>query len=548
MKIALVQLNPVIGAYDENCDRIVASSQQAADAGCQLVIFPELALSGYPPQDLLERPAFLDAQDSALRRLLPRLPAIDVLFGCFQRNDSGCGKPLFNSAVVVRAGEIVHSSQKKLLPTYDVFDEHRYFEPGKSTSLYRVAGHIFGVTICEDIWADEKMLGYTVDPVADLIAQAKDAGEELTGIINISASPFQQHKDMQRRRLLAGLCRETGLFVYYCNQVGGQDSLIFDGKSFVMDAGGNVVAQAAGFAEDMVIFDSAASCQAIAPGSEDSTAAVHDALVLGLHDYVVKSGFSQVVLGLSGGIDSALTAALAVEALGADKVLGVALPSPYSSEESVEDARQLAKNLGCRFEILPITTLFHAFTSDLADLFAGLQEDVTEQNLQARIRGNLLMALSNKFGSMLLTTGNKSELAVGYCTLYGDMCGGLAVIADLPKGLVYDVARYINRHGERIPERTCTKAPSAELRFDQKDQDELPPYDTLDRILELYLEEGCGLEEIVGQGFVREMVEDVLRRVWLNEYKRNQAPLGLKVTSKAFGGGRRYPIVQKFRG
>jgi len=390
---------------------------------------------------------------------------------------------------------------------------------------------------------------YDIEPVDQLVALARGGGQKLDGIINISASPFQRNKEAIRKSIFQRLCHRYGMPFFYCNQVGGQDSLLFDGRSLVMDATGGVVAQALGFEEDMVVVDSQSWQGEVHDSlelSEQET--VYRGLVMGVTDYVRKCHFSSVVLGLSGGIDSALTAAIAVDALGPENVLGVALPSPYSSPDSLEDARKLAENLGCRFEVLPISELFSCFRLSLEPLFKGLGEDLTEQNLQARIRGNLLMALSNKFGHLLLTTGNKSEMAVGYCTLYGDMSGGLAVISDVPKQLVYQLAAYVNKDKEIIPARIITKAPSAELKPDQTDQDDLPPYEVLDQVLELHLEEGLGGNEIVARGFDQSMVNDILRRVRINEYKRKQAPMGLKVTSKAFGFGRRYPNVQNYQG
>ncbi|MDK9709131.1 MAG: NAD+ synthase [Desulforhopalus sp.] len=548
MKIALIQLNPVIGDFENNCAKIVEWAGKARARGCSLAIFPELAISGYPPQDLLERPSFLLAHDRAVARLICELPQdIDVMFGCFEKRDGQRGKALYNTALVARQGKIVYRAHKQLLPSYDVFDETRYFEPGQPSGLYQVQGLTFGVTVCEDVWSDE-VNQYQVQPVADIVARAKQKGLKIDALINISASPFQRDKEKIRKGIFEKICRSHGLPFLYCNQIGGQDSLLFDGRSLVMDSSGTTVAQAHGFCEDMILVDSD-GWQGEMHGAPliSEQEAVYRGLCMGLGDYVRKCGFSSVVLGLSGGIDSALTAAIAVDALGPDKVLGVALPSPYSSPDSMEDAQQLAANLGCRFTVLPIAELFDTFRSNLAGLFAGLGEDITEQNLQARIRGNLLMALSNKFGHLLLTTGNKSEMAVGYCTLYGDMSGGLAVISDVPKQLVYELAAYVNRNREIIPERTITKAPTAELKPDQKDQDDLPPYEVLDQILELHLEQGKGRAEIVALGFADKMVSDILRRVRINEYKRKQAPMGLKVTTKAFGYGRRYPNVQNFR-
>lgn len=547
MKIALVQINPIIGDFTYNCEKIVTWAVKAAKTGCELVIFPELVISGYPPQDLLERPLFILAQNNAISEMIKKLPNIDVMFGCFEQRDGDHGKKLFNSALVARKGEIVYRARKRLLPTYDVFDETRYFEPGGASAVYTVNGHNFGVTICEDAWGDE-VQDYSHDPVESIIEKAKEGAYSLDGIINISASPYQKDKATLRQNIFTGIARKNSLGFLYCNQIGGQDSLIFDGRSFVLNPAGEIAAYAKGFEEDMVVVETDSWKGDLHETAKRSIEdAVYSALVLGVKDYVKKCGFKSVVLGLSGGIDSALTAAVAADALGRENVLGVALPSPYSSEESLIDARQLAKNIGCQFEVIPIGDLFGTFNNTLSPFFEGLAEDLTEQNLQARIRGNLLMALSNKFGHLLLTTGNKSEMAVGYCTLYGDMSGGLAVISDVPKQLVYALSRYVNRNREIIPERIITKPPSAELKPDQTDQDDLPPYDVLDEILELHLEMGLGFNEIVAKGYDENIVEDTLRRVRINEYKRKQAPMGLKVTSKAFGFGRRYPNVQNFR-
>lgn len=547
MKIGLIQLNPTIGDFTANSQKILENVMQAKEIGCRLVIFPEMAITGYPPQDLLERKSFLDAQKKSLDSLIEALPSnIDVLLGCIERREKDSGKGLYNSALVIRNGVIYFKARKRLLPSYDVFDETRYFEPGPSSMLYEIDGYYFGVTVCEDIWHDE--IGeYHTNPVDDIFSLAQEEGKQVDGIINISASPFQRGKEKVRHSIFRKICRQYKAPLLYVNQVGGQDSLIFDGRSLVMDAKGDVIAKAPGFKEDIITVDTIQWRGELKGKIDESEVeSVHDALVMGVRDYVGKCGFSSVVLGLSGGIDSALTAAIAVEALGAEKVMGVGLPSPYSSSDSLEDAEALADNLGCRFEIIPISDLFSTFQKSLSPLFKDLEDDLTEQNIQARIRGNLLMALSNKFGHLLLTTGNKSEMAVGYCTLYGDMSGGLAVISDVPKQLVYRIARFVNRNGEIIPQRTITKAPTAELKPDQCDQDDLPPYDILDQILELHLEQRYGLHEIIDQGFDEQLVRDVLHRVRINEYKRKQAPMGLKVTSKAFGYGRRYPNVQKF--
>lgn len=548
MKIGLVQVNPVIGDFKCNCDKVLKWALDAKKRGCNLVIFPELVISGYPPQDLLERQSFIEDHNSALNELLEKLPDLDVMLGCFEKNPQERGKPLYNSAIVVRDGEVVFRTRKQLLPTYDVFDETRYFEPGKSSEIYTFGGQNFGVSVCEDVWS-ETVSDYSVKPVASLVEKAQTEGLVLDGIINISASPFQRNKEDVRKKIFTSFCDQYQVPFLYCNQVGGQDSLLFDGRSFVIDSSGKICAQATGFTEDCVVVDTKTWKGDLLGAVElEEEEAVYSALVMGVKDYVSKCGFSSVVLGLSGGVDSALTAAIAADALGAENVFGVALPSPYSSSDSLEDAKQLAENIGCRFEVIPIAELFTSFNKNLSPLFEGLEEDVTEQNLQARIRGNLLMALSNKFGNLLLTTGNKSEMAVGYCTLYGDMSGGLAVISDVPKQLVYRLCEYRNRDKEVIPRRTITKPPSAELKPDQTDQDDLPSYDILDEIVELHLEKGQGIKQIVARGFQKEIVVDILRRIRINEYKRKQAPMGLKVTSKAFGFGRRYPNVQNYQG
>jgi NAD+ synthetase len=548
VKIGMVQINPVIGDFKYNCDKILKWSLQAKDKGCELVIFPELVISGYPPQDLLERQSFIEDHDAALKSLIGQLPDVDVMLGCFEKSFLDHGKKLYNSAIVVRGGQVVFTARKQLLPSYDVFDETRYFEPGKSSSIFTIGTHHFGVTVCEDVWS-EAVHDYTVRPVASLIDKAEADGFKLDGIINISASPFQRSKERVRKEIFRSFCNQYNVPFLYCNQVGGQDSLLFDGRSFVLDSSGKLCAQAHGFVEDCITVETENWNGEIADVPDMSQEeSVYNALVMGVKDYIAKCRFSSAVLGLSGGIDSALTAAIAVDALGAENVLGVALPSPYSSKESLEDAQQLAENLGCRFEVIPIGELFSTFNKNLAHLFEGREEDLTEQNLQARIRGNLLMALSNKFGNLLLTTGNKSEMAVGYCTLYGDMSGGLAVISDVPKQLVYQLSEYCNRNGEIIPRRIITKPPSAELKPDQTDQDDLPPYEILDEIVERHLEKGEGARELIESGYAQDVVEDLLRRIRINEYKRKQAPMGLKVTSKAFGFGRRYPNVQNYQG
>ncbi|HCC54743.1 MAG TPA: NAD+ synthase [Desulfobulbaceae bacterium] len=552
MKIALIQYNPRIGDFAANIVSITGWLKKAKAAGCELAVLPELALSGYPPQDLLERPAFLDDQDRAFIRLVAKAHQIGlgVICGLVTRNPGLMGKPLHNSAVLFADGVVLFTTQKQLLPTYDVFDEARYFEPGTGNGTFCYQGLHLGLTICEDIWNDKSLFSrplYATDPVPAMLAKAETPVDLL---INIAASPFNIGKGATRQKIFTNLCQRHHLPLIYVNQVGGQDSLIFDGNSVALDKQGVIAAQAARFVEDMVVVNTESWQGQIhgAPAeTEHEIAEVCEALVLGTRDYVRKCGFSKVVIGLSGGVDSALTAAIASLALGPENVLGLALPSPYSSPESIEDAQQVARNLGLDFTILPITGLFETFLASLAPIFAGAKPDVTEQNLQARIRGNLLMAIANKQGRLLLSTGNKSENAVGYCTLYGDMSGGLAVIADVPKQLVYALCRHLNRDGEVIPWRTIEKPPSAELAPNQKDEDDLPPYPALDAILAAYLEEHRSIAEIVAMGFAQAVVEDVIRRIQVNEYKRKQAPLGLKVTTKAFGLGRRYPTAEGYR-
>ena len=552
MKIALIQYNPRIGDFAANIASITGWLEKAKAVGCQLAVLPELAISGYPPQDLLERPAFLDDHDRAFARLMAKTRdiGIGVICGLVIRNPTPMGKPLHNSAVLFADGKVLFTTHKQLLPTYDVFDEARYFEPGSGSGTIRYMGLHLGVTICEDIWNDKSLFPrplYATDPVDAMLARA-DTPVDL--LINLAASPFNLGKGAVRQKIFANLCQRHHLPFIYVNQVGGQDSLIFDGDSVALDPSGAVAARAARFAEDLVVIDTDTWQGEIhgAPGdAEQETGEVCEALVLGTRDYVSKCGFSKAVIGLSGGVDSALTAAIAARALGPENVLGLALPSPYSSRESLEDAEQLAKNLGIDFTILPITTLFETFLSTLAPIFAGAAQDVTEQNIQARIRGNLLMAIANKQRRLLLSTGNKSENAVGYCTLYGDMSGGLAVISDVPKQLVYALCRHLNQSREIIPWRTIDKPPSAELAPNQRDEDDLPPYPVLDSILAAYLEEHRSINAIVEMGFARAVVEDVVRRIRVNEYKRKQAPLGLKVTTKAFGQGRRYPTAEGYR-
>jgi NAD+ synthetase len=545
MKIALAQLNPTVGDIAGNEAKILAAISAARADGADLVLLPELAIPGYPPKDLLLKPKFIADQLAARDRIAAATKGTAALIGFAEPNRDGPGNALRNSVVLAADGEIVGIHRKSLLPTYDVFDESRYFEPADRVDVARLRGRKVGVTICEDLWNDPSLVTrrlYTRNPVDELAAQ----GAEL--LLNASASPFVLGKHDFRRRLFGSQAAKHRLPLAYCNQVGGNDELVFDGCSVVFGRDGQVIAQAKDFDEDLLIADLDHPERNRIETPSSGIGSIHKALVLGLRDYVRKTGFKSVVLGLSGGIDSAVTVALAAEALGRGNVVGVAMPSRYSSDHSVEDARAVAANLGVAFHIVPIADVHAAFESALAAPFAGRAPDVTEENLQARCRGVILMAFSNKFGHLLLTTGNKSELAVGYCTLYGDMCGGLAVISDVPKTMIWELARWINRGREIIPVRSITKPPSAELRPNQTDQDSLPPYEVLDAILERYVEQEKSADEIVSDGFDSATVRRVIRLVDLNEYKRKQAAPGLKVTSRAFGFGRRMPIAQRYGG
>jgi NAD+ synthase (glutamine-hydrolysing) len=543
MRIVLAQINTTVGDFAGNEAKIVAAYRRASTEGAELVVVPELSTTGYPPRDLLLRPEFIEANEESLRRIAGETGSTGLLLGFVGRSEGGPGREITNAAALCHQGQVVAVRAKTLLPTYDVFDEDRYFEPAAENAPVDFGGARLGVTICEDIWNDGdfwRHRRYRRDPAAELAA----AGASV--LVNLSASPWHLGKDRTRLEMLRSLARKTRLPVVYCNLVGGNDELVFDGGSLVLNSKGDLLACGAAFAEDHLLVDLAADSAAEA-ASAPPEAMVHDALVLGLRDYLQKCGFRSVVLGLSGGIDSAVCACLAVAALGAEHVQGVSLPSPYSSAGSLDDARALATALGIRYDVIRIGPAFEQLKEGLRSVFAGRPEDVTEENLQARLRGVLLMALSNKNGSLLLTTGNKSEVAVGYCTLYGDMCGGLAVISDVPKTMVYRLARWINRHGIVIPESSLTKPPSAELRPGQTDQDSLPPYDVLDGILDAYVVQGRTAGEIMRLGIPEETVHRVLRLIDSSEYKRRQAAPGLKVTSKAFGMGRRVPIAQRFR-
>jgi NAD+ synthase (glutamine-hydrolysing) len=548
VKIALAQINPTVGDFTGNLEKIVAASKSAAEKGARLTVFSELAICGYPPADFLEKPSFLARCRTAVEELAAATADLStaVLAGVALPAEAGVGKPAINAAVLLDRGHLLLEQHKRLLPFYDVFDEQRYFSPARQQQVVELDGVRLAITICEDAWNDKNFWPrrlYSVDPMEELMRQNPALH------INLSSSPFWHGKRAIRRQMLAAIARRDGIPVLMCNQVGGNDSLIFDGSSLAISASGELIAQAASFAEDLVIVDPLAPSSTAADAhatEEDDTAAAYNALVLGTRDYVRKCGFSKVLVALSGGIDSALVTAIAKDALGAENVLAIGMPSPYSSSGSIDDSKRLAANLGIRFEVIAISALFEEYTKALDPLFAGLKQDTTEENIQSRIRGTLMMALSNKYGSLVLTTGNKSEMAVGYCTLYGDMVGALAVIGDLVKTRVYAVCHWLNRDHEVIPYAILEKPPSAELRPDQKDTDSLPPYDVLDPILEAYVERYEPPERIArDHGFPLELVQQVVRLVERSEYKRQQAAPVLKVTSKSFGLGRRFPIAVK---
>ena len=544
MKIALAQIDPTVGDFTGNLEKIVAASRRAAEMGARVAVFSELAICGYPPADFLEKPSFLARCRSAVDELAAatrELPTA-VLAGVALPADGKDGKPAFNAAVLLDKGQLLLEQHKRLLPFYDVFDEQRYFSPSEPQKVIELDGVRLAITICEDAWNDKNFWPrrlYSVDPVEELMRQ-KPALH-----INLSSSPFWHSKRTIRREMLAAMARRDGIPVLMCNQVGGNDSLIFDGSSLALDGRGELIAQAASFAEDLVLVDPFHAAPVPVP-EDDATEAAYRALVLGTRDYVRKCGFRKAIVGLSGGIDSALVTAIAAEALGAENVIGVGMPSPYSSAGSIDDSQRLAANLGIRFETISIRALFAEFTQALEPLFHGMKEDITEENIQPRIRGTLLMALSNKFGALVLTTGNKSEMAVGYCTLYGDMVGALAVIGDLVKTRVYAVCNWLNQDQEKIPAAILIKPPSAELRPGQMDTDSLPPYDVLDPIVEAYVERYETPERIAAEhGFSLDLVRQTVRLIERSEYKRQQAAPVLKVTAKSFGMGRRFPIAVK---
>lgn len=543
MKIALGQINPTVGDFEGNRRKIVQYAQRAQQVGAGLILFPELSICGYPPRDLVERPSFVAHNRESIEQIAAQTPGIAVICGLVTPAQVETGKSVMNSAALLKNGKVAFVQSKMLLPTYDVFDEMRNFAPASSQSTFPFCGKQMALTICEDAWNDKSFWHkrlYTFDPVETLI----HAGGNF--LLNISASPFWMGKREFRRNMLASIARTQKIPVAMVNQVGGNDSLIFDGSSLVLNPAGEVVAQGKSFEEDLLYFDSDKLAGDVHDQILGEEASVYAALVLGTRDYVHKCGFEKVIVGLSGGIDSALTAVIAADAVGAENVIGVGMPGPYSSPGSIEDARRLAQNLGIRFELLSISEIFESYRRTLKDVFAGRKEDETEENIQSRARGTMLMALSNKFGAIVLSTGNKSELGVGYCTLYGDMVGGLAVISDVPKTLVYRLSRYLNSRRPVIPTASLEKAPSAELRPDQKDSDTLPPYEVLDAILEDYVEESRTPEQIAAQrGFDVTLVRRVVRMIERTEYKRQQAAPGLKISEKAFGYGRRFPIAAK---
>ncbi len=548
MKIGFAQINTTVGDLRGNCELIICAYERLADAGAELVLTPELALTGYPPQDLVFKSRFVPENLALLEKLQAQVGKSALLVGFVDRNE-GSGKPFRNAAALLERGKPIRKTYKSLLPTYDVFDEERYFQPASHVEPFDVQGKEIGVTICEDIWTEHYLPRplYDVEPVRSLVEQ----GAEI--IVNLSSSPFSLHKPAIRYEMVAGLARAHQRPICYCNLVGGNDQLVFDGDSIAVNAAGKLIAQLAAFREDEKIVDTD-STTTIEFHEGKTPEQLFAALSLGVRDYFRKCNFHSAVIGLSGGVDSAVTAVIAVDALGAENVTGVSMPSPYSSCGSIDDARALARNLGIKFLEIPIAETFKVFKSQFKEILKGLPENETEENMQPRLRAMTLMALSNKFGHLVLSTGNKSELAVGYCTIYGDMAGGLAVISDVPKTIVYELARWINseytsrggRQSEIIPSSTIDKPPSAELKPNQKDQDTLPPYEILDQILQLYVEENLSARDIIARGFDEKIVRWVQRRVDLNEYKREQAAPGLKVTSRAFGIGRKMPIAQKY--
>jgi NAD+ synthase (glutamine-hydrolysing) len=540
MQVGFAQINTTVGALKQNFDKILEAYTKSVNAGAELVLTPELALTGYPPQDLVFKSRFVPETWEGITNLHRRVGPVPLLVGYVDFNPNLTGKPFVNACAVLQQGQPIRKVFKTRLPTYDVFDEARYFEPATQQEPIELAGRRVGITICEDIWT-EKFLKrdlYHQDPVANLVAQGAEV------IVNLSSSPFHVGKAALRIEMVSELAIRYQVPFYYCNAIGGNDELIFDGNSFVIDKSGRTVARRAAFEEEVSVLNADRPGHPLVEQSAEEE--IYLALVLGVRDYFLKCGFKTAVLGLSGGIDSAVTAVIAADALGRENVTTVSMPSQYSSQGSLDDAEFLARNLGIPRYVLPIKDPFEVLKSQFKEVFAGKREDTTEENMQSRLRGLTLMALSNKFGHLLLTTGNKSELSVGYCTIYGDMCGGLAVISDVPKTMIYRLANWINRDREIIPVNSITKPPSAELKLNQTDQDTLPPYDILDAVLQLYVEEQLSPEDIIGKGYPAETVRWIQRHVDSNEYKRRQAAPGLKVTSLAFGIGWRMPIAQRY--
>ncbi len=530
IKIAIAQINPTVGDLEGNTEKIIEYISLAKSKGANLVVFPELAITGYPPKDLLLKPSFIEDNQKKLDEIIENTHGIAAVVGFVDGL-----REIYNAAALIKDGELIGVQHKTHLPNYDVFDEKRYFTPAKTCRIFDVEGVKIGINICEDIWVED----------GPPKIQSR-LGAEL--LVTINASPFHAGKLKEREKLIAKRAKENWVPIIYCNMVGGQDDLVFDGGSYIFDREGRLIARCKRFEEDLLLWEPESKPEVIP--EEDPMEEIFNALVLGIRDYARKNGFDKAIIGLSGGIDSSLTAALATKALGSENVIGLSMPSRITSNESMEDAMEVAKNLGIAYKVVPISEIMDAYTKALAEEFKGLPEDVTEENLQARIRGNLLLAFSNKFGYLVISTGNKSELAVGYTTLYGDMAGGLAAISDVPKTMVYELAKFINmKEGkELIPKRVIEKEPSAELRVGQKDADEIPPYEVLDPILHAYIEENKSKREIIAMGYDRKIVEDIIWRVDHNEYKRKQAPIGIKVTTKAFGFGRRMPITNKYGG
>ncbi len=544
MKVLMAQMNPIVGDIEGNVSKVANIIHKGKEMRAELVIFPELVISGYPPRDLVEKESFVDANLKKLEEVAKQTDSLSAIVGFIDKNPSPIGKKVFNAAALLEKGKIKSIHHKALLPTYDVFDEGRYFEAAEFVHLADFKGMKTGISICEDAWNDEDFWQerkYRRDPVKEQVGM----GAEI--LFNLSASPYSVGKPSLRERMLSSQAKKYKKVMVFVNQVGGNDDLIFDGHSYVFAPDGSIAYEGRSFEEDLILLDLGKPLPKVEREKEGRVEEIYKALILGTRDYIKKCNFSKAVIGISGGIDSSVVAVLTARAIGPKNVLGVIMPSQYSSKEGMEDAQRLIKNIGIQSFTIPIQTIFESYLKEFSGLFKGLESDITEENIQARIRGNILMAISNKFGHLVITTGNKSELAVGYCTLYGDMSGGLAIISDVPKTIVYELAKFINRDKEVIPKRILARAPSAELKPDQKDQDTLPPYEILDPILKGYVEDRKSVQEIIALGYREDLVKKIINMVDRNEYKRKQAPLGLKITTKAFGVGRRMPIAQKFQ-